>query len=87
LEQDEETLAADENPFALVILTVLAAIKNKKTTAENLLKLKLDLFRKMHESNLDGTTMHALANFLKMYVRFSKPESYRIFKMPPIYYQ
>jgi hypothetical protein len=64
----------------LVVLTVLAAIKNRKTNDENLIKLKIDLFRRLHESNLDKTTMRALANFIKMYVRFYKPESYRIFK-------
>lgn len=64
----------------MVVLTVLAAIKNRKTNDENLIKLKIDLFRRLHESNLDKTTMRALANFLKMYVRFFKPESYRMFK-------
>jgi hypothetical protein len=79
LEQDEKALSQDTNPFAIVVLTVLMAIKNKKTNDEDLLKLKTDLFRSMYARNMDKTSMRALAGFLKMYVHFSKPESYRIF--------
>ena len=80
LEQDEKALSQDTNPFALVVLTVLMAIKNKKTNDDDLLKLKTDLFRSMYARNMDKTSMRALAGFLKMYVHFSKPESYRIFE-------
>ncbi len=79
-EQDAETLAAHPNPFALVVLTVLVAIKHKKAGDERLMELKMDLFRRMIARNMDKTTMRSLANFLKMYVHFSKPESSRIFE-------
>ena len=78
-EQDEETLAAHPNPFALVVLTVLIAIKNKKAGDERLMELKIDFFRRMLTKNMNKTSMYALANFLKMYVHFSKPETNRIF--------
>jgi predicted transposase/invertase (TIGR01784 family) len=80
LEQDELILAEHPNPFALVVLTVLRSIKNKKSSDETLLNLKIDLFRSMYERNMEKATMRALANFLKMYVRFSKPETYHIFE-------
>ena len=78
-EQDEETLAAHPNPFALVVFTVLIAIKNKKAGDERLMELKIDFFRRMLTKNMNKTSMYALANFLKMYVHFSKPETNRIF--------
>jgi len=79
-EQDETSLSKDPNPFAMVVLMVLMAIKNKKANDDDLLELKKDLFRRMIARNIDKATMRALATFLKMYVHFSKPESYRIFE-------
>jgi predicted transposase/invertase (TIGR01784 family) len=79
IEQNEGTLAAHPNPFAMVVLTVLLAIKNKKSNDETLLNLKIDLFRRLHERKMEKSMMRALASFLKMYVHFSKPETYRIF--------
>jgi len=80
LEQDENMLALHPNPFALVVLTALIAIKHKKANDDNLLHLKIELFRRLHSRQMDKATMRALANFLKMYVQFSKPESNRIFE-------
>jgi predicted transposase/invertase (TIGR01784 family) len=80
LEQQEESLAVHPNPFALVVLTVLVAIKNRKAGDERLMQLKIDLFRRMLARNMDKTTMRALANFLKMYVHFSKPDTALIFE-------
>lgn len=80
LEQDEIALSAHPNPFALVVLTVLLAIKNKRGNDDALLSLKVDLFRSMYARNMEKSTMRALANFLKMYVHFSKPETDRIFE-------
>jgi predicted transposase YdaD len=62
LEQDEASLADHPNPFALVVLTVLQNIKTKKRSDESLLKLKIDLFRRMYTQNTEKTTMRALAN-------------------------
>lgn len=44
IEQDEKLLEQDENPFAVVILTVLLAIK-KKALDDDLLKIKMKIFR------------------------------------------
>jgi predicted transposase/invertase (TIGR01784 family) len=80
IDQDEASLAANPNPFALVVLTVLLAIRNKKSTDETLLSLKTDLFRMLLRRKMEKSTLRALVNFLKMYVHFSKPDSYRIFE-------
>lgn len=80
LEQDEEALTAHPNPFALVVLTVLLALKNKKAGDERLMELKIDLFRRMLTRKIEKPAMRALASFLKMYVNFSKPETNRIFE-------
>lgn len=73
-EQIEADLLANDNPFALVVLTALRAIKVQKATDNDLMALKLDLFRTMIGRQMDKTTMRALANFLKMYIPFAKPE-------------
>jgi hypothetical protein len=80
IEQDESTLSMHPNPFALVVLTVLKAIQNKNSSDLSLLSLKIDLFKRMYNRKIEKPTMRAMANFLKMYVHFSEPESNRIFK-------
>lgn len=80
LDQDEANLSSHPNPFALVVLTVLTYLKNKKTNEEGLMRLKTGLFRKMLERKIEKRTMRALVSFLKMYVQFSKPESNLIFE-------
>ena len=73
-EQNEADLLANDNPFALVVLTVLRAIKAKKATDTELADLKMDLIRTLIGRQMDKPTMRALVNFLKMYIPFSKPE-------------
>ena len=73
-DQNEADLLANNNPFALVVLTALRAIKAHKATDNDLMALKLDLYRTMISRQIDKTTMRALANFLKMYIPFAKPE-------------
>ncbi|MCU0376167.1 MAG: hypothetical protein MUF24_12745 [Chitinophagaceae bacterium] len=73
--QDEAALLADSNPFAMVVLTALRAIKAQKATDSDLMDLKIDLFRHLINRQLDKAMMRALANFLKMYMPFAKPET------------
>lgn len=54
--------------------------RTQKSSDEVLRTLKINLFRRMYSHNMDKTTMRTLANFLKMYVHFSKPVSNHIFK-------
>jgi hypothetical protein len=74
LEKNEEDLMADKNPFAMVVLTVLTALKSKKWDDDSLLSLKIDLFKRMYNRQMEKKTTQALATFLKLYVHFSKPE-------------
>ena len=80
LQQDEAALTNNPNPFALVVLTVLLAIRNKGVADEDLIRLKLDLFRRCISYNMDKGTLRAIVNFLKNYIRFSKPETYLTFE-------
>jgi len=78
--QDEAELAGHPNPFALVVLTVLVAIRHKKVTDDDLMQLKLDLFRRCLGYKMDKGTLRAMVNFLKNYIRFAKSESYLTFE-------
>ena len=75
LDQEESDLYSNSNPFAIVVLTVLLAIKNKKMDDIALLGLKLDLFRNLYQRKMEKKSMQALATFLKMYVHFKKSET------------
>lgn len=75
LEQDEEALTQSENPFAIVVLTVLLAIKRKKLDDEDLYQLKLQIFRNLYRRNIDPKKMRGLSTFLNLYVHFAKPET------------
>ncbi|TDE13636.1 hypothetical protein [Dyadobacter psychrotolerans] len=47
LDQEEEVLSEDENPFSIVVLTVLLALKKKKITDEKLYDLKYSLAKNL----------------------------------------
>ncbi len=75
LQQDEKLLVQNDNPFAIAILTVLLAIKNKKTVDENLLQLKLDLVKRMLARGFSEKTINHLIDFIRLYVNFANPET------------
>ena len=64
-EQDEVTLSQNTNPFALEVLTVLMAMKNRKTKHDDLLKLKTNFFSSMYALRMDKTEIRTLTCFLK----------------------
>lgn len=68
LNQDEEKLRADPNPFAIVALTVLTALKNKKINDEGLKHIKIDLTRELIKRNLDRVKHEKIMAFLAYYV-------------------
>jgi predicted transposase/invertase (TIGR01784 family) len=74
IEQDEKLLEQDDNPFAVVILTVLLALK-RKALDDDLLKLKMQIFRNLYRRNVSEKKMRGLQTFLNLYVRFAKPET------------
>ena len=95
LEQDPSVLAASNNPFAIIILTVYYALiekikkakqnktkKNEKNDADesNLIDIKLDLVRRLKDKEFDDTTIRVIFYFIKNYIRFANSENNRIFE-------
>jgi hypothetical protein len=69
------------NPFASVLQVARAHIKNKRFSSdENLLELKVELFRIMLEKGHDKKTIRSIANFIKYYVNFKENDFYSKFE-------
>jgi predicted transposase YdaD len=77
--QDEQLLRESNNPFAIVILTVLLALKKEKLGELELIDLKLELVKHLLQKEIPKKKIRALMNFLKHYVRFND-ENTRIFE-------
>jgi predicted transposase YdaD len=77
--QNEQLLRESNNPFAIVILTVLLALKKEKLGELELIDLKLDLVKHLLQKEIPKKKIRALMNFLKHYVRFND-ENTRIFE-------
>lgn len=71
----EEEYESIQNPFAIIFQTALLGIMvNKKD--EELLEMKIQLFRKLLEKGYDKKRIQLIATFIKEYIRFAKPEYY-----------
>ena len=75
LDQPDEDLINSDNPFALVILTVKAAIKSNNMNDDDLLLLKLDLAKRLLTKKIPKKKINNLMNFLKFYIRFDNTET------------
>ena len=75
ISQPEEPLLSSENPFAMVILVVQAAIHSNKLNDEELLSLKINLTKRLLTKRIDKTKIRKLLNFLKFYIRFENNET------------
>ncbi len=75
IEQNEATLTKSDNPFAMIVLTVLLALKSKKQTDEYLLGLKSRIARNLLDRNISPDKVRALMTFLRLYVNFADPET------------
>ena len=75
LDQPDEDLLNSDNPFALVILTVKAAIKSNNMNDDDLLLLKLDLAKRLLTKKIPKKKINNLMNFLKFYIRFDNTET------------
>lgn len=73
LGQDEEELRADPNPFAVVALTVLKALKNKNVTDEKLKEIKLELTTELMKRKLGHAKHEKIMAFIAYYVNFENP--------------
>jgi hypothetical protein len=74
-DQQEAALLENENPFAIVILTALLAIRQKKLEDPELLKLKLELARNLLRRKIPPAKIRSLMEFLKYYVHFDNQEN------------
>jgi len=78
--QNDQELLASNNPFAVVVLAVKAAlagkeIKDSKQRDELLLKLKLQLTHELLSKQIPKEKIRVLMNFLRYYVRFENKET------------
>ena len=75
IDQGESELAKSKNPFAIVVLTVLLALKKGKIPEEKLYSLKFELGRKLLGLDIEKEKARAIMNFLRYYVRFDNKEN------------
>ncbi|PYF74916.1 hypothetical protein B0O44_103362 [Pedobacter nutrimenti] len=75
LEQDEASLRANPNPFAMVALVGLQAIKYKKAGDQELRLLKLDLIRALNKRNISIEKHSQIMEFLQYYITFKNPRN------------
>lgn len=74
MDQNEESLSENDNPFAIAILTVLLALKKKKLNDESLFNLKYLLARNLLKKKIGKKKIDDLLIFLHQYVRFEDSE-------------
>lgn len=80
LDQDQSSLRADGNPFAVVILTALLAILKRQVDDEGLKAMKHDLYDEMMNREMDRETRQGIYDFLTYYVSFDNEEVLSIFE-------
>ncbi|GAB3704626.1 hypothetical protein GCM10027592_36220 [Spirosoma flavus] len=71
-DQNEDDLLASDNPFALIVLVVQAALKSGKLSEEELLNLKLSIAKRLLNSQISKNKIRSILNFLRYYVRLEK---------------
>ena len=80
LNQNPEVLATSENPFAIVILAVYHALKNRDKDDNKLLHIKLDLMRRLKNKNFPKEKIRKVFEFIKRYIRFADEKNNLIFE-------
>jgi predicted transposase YdaD len=70
LEQDQKSLESSKNPFAIVVLTVLLALKAKKLDQNQLIDLKMDIVRNLLRKGIPKKKIDALLNFIQVLCAF-----------------
>jgi len=70
LDKKEKELLKIDNPFAIVILTVLAALKIGKESELEQVKIKVRLTKNLLAKKYPKETIRDMLNFIKYYVRF-----------------
>ena len=80
LDYTDRSLAANRNPFALVMLAAKKALLSGKNLDEVFLKEKVSIAKLLIRRGYDQGKTDAILSFLHNYVRFEKPETNRIFE-------
>ncbi len=82
LEHDISEFELSNNPFASVMQIARSFIGNKALkTDEDLLSLKLMLFRKMYKKGHNKEVIRKIANFIKLYVFFKNHDFFNQFEI------
>lgn len=71
IDQNEQSLSENDNPFSIVILTILLALKKKKLNDESLFNLKYLLAKNLLKRKIEKKKIDDLLIFLHQYVRFA----------------
>lgn len=67
--QKERTLKKSENPFAIVILTALTALKGKGKDGYQLINQKTQLARSLLERDFEKEKIRKIMSFIRFYIR------------------
>ena len=82
LDHKESEFEKSDNPFASVMQIARSFIKNQSLkTDEDLLSLKLQLFRNMYSKGHNKQIIRKIANFIKLYVFFENQEFFSKFEI------
>jgi len=78
-EQEEKTLELSNNPFAVIIQTILLSLKKRKIEEGKLPDLMIKIAENLQKKNISEEKITGLALFLRNYVRLN-PENDAIFE-------
>jgi hypothetical protein len=78
--QDVAALENSDNPFAIVILTVLIALQKQEIRQEDLLDLSVELARRLVRKGFSRVKINNLLDFIKAYVCLDNKEIYPKFE-------
>ena len=79
LDYSDEDLDKSTNPFAQVIVAAKMRLQEGNVSEDELLNLKLLAARKLAEKGFAMEKIRTIFNFLRNYVLFEKPETFRKF--------
>ncbi|MCF2447562.1 hypothetical protein L0657_26640 [Dyadobacter sp. CY345] len=72
-DQSEIGLLTNENPFSIIVLTIMLALKKKNLNDEELYNLKFSLAKNLLARNIAKRKINDLLIFLQRYVSFADP--------------
>jgi predicted transposase YdaD len=79
LDQNVSELKKSNNPFAIIILATLIAIKKGKKNDTELMDIKRELVQLLTEKNYDRKKSLAIIYFINYYIRFADSQNTHIF--------